>query len=201
MGEHVTFNGEDIKIGTCEDLYYLRADQQHLVNLGGYNLEVMRFRFPWPQEDSIEPGRFEDYNRGMYLHGIEVPAEVYHYSVQFVAQSAGYLVSLPCPEAGEASHGLRVARNGFSGSVKLVQQGYRNGHLAIICQCGGCGATYNLPAIEDARPVIEAIQWEADDQRRTAERHDTPGNAEIAGTYEDIIGRIEAGYAQQLAAV
>ena len=27
MGEYAKYQGEEIKIGTCEDLYYLRADQ------------------------------------------------------------------------------------------------------------------------------------------------------------------------------
>ncbi len=31
MGEYAIYRGERIKIGTCEDMYYLRPDQVHLV--------------------------------------------------------------------------------------------------------------------------------------------------------------------------
>ena len=45
MGEYASYLGERIKIGTCENMYYLRADQRHLVS--GYDfgpkvLEVIR---------------------------------------------------------------------------------------------------------------------------------------------------------------
>ena len=55
-------------------------------------------------------------------------AEVEHYSVQFSAHN-GYLLSLPCPEAGEMfvtdSDGVKtpltVHKNGYGGAVHLVQ--------------------------------------------------------------------------------
>jgi hypothetical protein len=59
MGEYARYNGSDIKIGTCEDMYYLRADQAHLVTapVDGmldpikYAAQI-RFRFPFPEEDA-----------------------------------------------------------------------------------------------------------------------------------------------------
>lgn len=33
MGEYATYKGQEIKIGTCEDCYYLRADQRHLAQV------------------------------------------------------------------------------------------------------------------------------------------------------------------------
>jgi hypothetical protein len=56
MGEYATYNGENIKLGTCESMYYLRADQRHLIS--GYRFDGGdRFRFPFPDEDDIEPGQ------------------------------------------------------------------------------------------------------------------------------------------------
>ena len=38
MSEYGTFKGFAIKLGTCEDMYYLRADQRHEIE--GYNLST-----------------------------------------------------------------------------------------------------------------------------------------------------------------
>ena len=39
MGEYARFRGAEIKIGTCESMYYLRADQRHLID--GYSFAVL----------------------------------------------------------------------------------------------------------------------------------------------------------------
>src|SRR5665213_2171742 len=166
MGEYATYNGQEVKIGTCEDLYYLRADQLGKIRgVPAGLLEWGRFRFPFPDEDNTEPGAFETFNRSIQLDGMAAPTEMAgeHYSVQFVAQ-AGYNVCLPCPEAGAAEHGLTVHRNGFSGAVKLVQQRFVDGQLVAIVQCGGCGLAWRLPTIHEAEPAIESLLAEA--QRR-----------------------------------
>ena len=62
MGEYAKYNGQQIKIGTCESMYYLRADQAHLVQAMSGNVnpitdcESIRFRFPFPEEDGCKPG-------------------------------------------------------------------------------------------------------------------------------------------------
>jgi len=152
MGEYAKHKGEEIKIGTCEDMYYLRFDQRHLVQALPGNVDPnsddalsIRFRFPWPNEDRNEPGDFEQYDKGVAVHyydaygmvkqdDIKAPAGVDHYTVQFVAH-AGYLLSLPCPEGPQVLElplnggkmtvdlkGLNIHRNGFSGAVQLVRQ-------------------------------------------------------------------------------
>jgi hypothetical protein len=66
MGEYGTYLGNNIKIGTCEDMYYLRADQRHLVKAAAlHDLTDIRFRFPFPDEDHRQPGDFDDYDRGL----------------------------------------------------------------------------------------------------------------------------------------
>lgn len=171
MGEYATRrdNGERIKIGTCESMYYLRHDQRHKVRAESGNVDPVhdaasiRFRFPWPDEDAIEPGNFEDYARKMRVDGLTPSAAVEHDSIQFSAP-AGYLVSLPCPEAGTAhittvarvagsatallaqakSAPLTIHRNGFAGSVFLVEQRYRPGiGLVPVLQCA-CGAKWRI---------------------------------------------------------
>ena len=198
MGEYAIHKGQRIKIGTCEDMYYLRASQAAMVEPQPGNVfpmrtearAVIRFRFPWPDEDHVEPGAFEPYERTVGLWDVSPPAELEHHAVQFVAQ-AGYNVCLPCPESPAPAaitwHGgaVKIHRNGFGGPVGIVQQGFRNGVLALICRCGGCGAKYNLPTWSDAEPVVVACRAEAD--RRARETGD--------GTWwHAVADRIIAGY-------
>ena len=75
MGEYATRKdiGERIKIGTCESMYYLRADQAREVYAEPGNVDpiadaaAIRFRFPFPDEDGIEPGNFDDHARHMRI--------------------------------------------------------------------------------------------------------------------------------------
>jgi len=79
MGEYVKINGESVKIGTCEDLYYVTIpqfkkslpDMEHAE--GNAKPEdyltdgVSRFRFPFPDEDKAEIGSFQDFQRGWHV--------------------------------------------------------------------------------------------------------------------------------------
>jgi hypothetical protein len=208
MGEYALYNDEEVKIGTCEDMYYLRADQAHLVTAQPGNVDPVRdrdgirFRFPFPDEDGIEPGGFENCQRSVRLD-VKVPQGVEHYSVQFKADN-GYLVSLPCPEmasegvlsvtADGSDHVYRVHRNGYGGAAGLVQQRYWEGLLVAVCHCKGCGTAYRLPTLEDVQPVIDALHDEADKYARTAERNGTNGDALHAVRLRTIADRVAAGY-------
>lgn len=164
MGEYArTRKGEDVKIGTCEDMYYLRYDQREMVRAIQGSCDpvrdagALRFRFPWPDEDHVPPGgaEFSDngYHRSIAVDGFTAQ-DVEHYTVQFTAH-AGYLTSLPCPESGAYSggagcgprvleaHPINVHRNGFSGAVHLVAQRWIEGKgLVPVLRCGGCGAMW-----------------------------------------------------------
>jgi hypothetical protein len=215
MGEYAIYKGQQIKIGTCEDMYYLRADQAHLVTPMHGSVHPIkdageiRFRFPFPDEDHIEPGHFDDHSRSRRIPGLKPPKEdISHGMVQFVARPEGYLVSLPCPEGPEAidddgmgvklKNGVRIGRNGFRGAVHLVQQRLWEGKLVGICECGGCGRKYRLETLEMAEEVAVALRSEADEQNRVAERNGTPGNAEVARRIHEIADRLLAGYIQPL---
>lgn len=166
MGEYATYNGRDVKIGTCENLYYLRADQASEVSPPVTDLGC-RFRFPWPDEDARVPGEYDDYDRSYPVWGgAQAPEGLDHYSVQFKAD-AGYLVSLPCPEGSGARTpgfstevgGLTIHRNGFRGAVRLVQQKrLKNGALVPVFECGGCGARYRIETADECAEILEALE-------------------------------------------
>jgi hypothetical protein len=76
MGEYAKFNGNDIKIGTCERMYYLRLDDTDKLKYldGNINARIdtgLFFRLPFPDEDNIQPGNYEVHNRGYRLYKTE----------------------------------------------------------------------------------------------------------------------------------
>jgi hypothetical protein len=201
MGEYATLTSnnrrESVKIGTCEDMYYLRFDQRHQVAALPASVDPvadaahLRFRFPWPDEDHNEPGDFDDPFRRLAIPGVEVPAGVGHSTVQFVAQRPGslmaYVTSLPCPEGSDRIEGLRIHRNGFAGAVHICQQRIWEGRLVTVAECGGCGAKYRLETLEMAEPVLVSL-------RSVADAHERRGEVAPACRYREIADRIAAGY-------
>jgi hypothetical protein len=190
MGELATYRNEQIQIGICEDLCYLRAEQWLLVtpDLGGCDeatyLKDSRFRFPWPDEDNVEPGCFKDHNRSCLLRDLTAPEDISanHGSVQFSAPG-GYLCSLPCPESGAQLDGVTIQRNGFQGAVQLYAQRWWNGLLVVVLRCSACGVKWRLETLAEAEPAAVALRSEAD---RLA--------ASQAGWYHTVADRLLAGY-------
>ncbi len=206
MGEYATYKGGQIKIGTCEDMYYLRHDQRRLVKPESGSVApasddrfALRFRFPWPDEDTIEPGAFENYHRAITVYGdVAVPGDVDHYSVQFCAQ-VGYLVSLPCPESVEGravSDTFKVHRNGFQGAVRLVaQKELAMGWLVPILRCGGCGAMWRVEDTHEIEAIAVAFRSQADNKRREQARRGDTGDGWVdSGAFcHTIADRVLAG--------
>lgn len=190
MGEYASYGGQRVKIGTCENMYYLRADQRHRVGALSGNVNPIkdkgeiRFRFPFPDEDNIEPGAFERYDRTLGLHGVLPPDEVKHGRPQFVTN--GYNVCLPCPESAEGkASGLQFHRNGHPGTVLISQQRYVNGLWVLIARCGGCHYPYRYETLSEVEPVVVALRQQAD--------HEPEGSS--ARSYlHTVADRIVAGY-------
>lgn len=166
MGEYAIYQGRRVKIGTCEDLYYLRLDQVPLVQAEASSvdprscLDVLRFRFPWPDEDGLTP---------LGLH---------HPSVDFdrgeLLGWAGY----------EAPH-----RDGCSQplAAELVQQGWRRGVVAPVFRCAECRVRWSVPEFSDLAPVLGAMRVAV---RRTVDTGDT-GRAQWLS---QVGRRLVAGY-------
>ncbi len=189
MGEFAMYRGEEIKIGTRADLFYLRAEQWSQITLIGdcgetTYLKESRFRFPWPDEDGIEPGCFKDYRRSCLVPGLTAPDELKdkHGSIQFSA-AAGYRCDLPCPESGMKLDGVNVRRDGSEGAVHLYQQRWWEGRLVGVLRCGACRITWRLERLHDAEPVAVALRSEAD----------RLGGSQAAW-YHTVADRLLAGY-------
>jgi len=118
MGEYALYHNTCIKLGTCEDMQYLRADQAQLVTVLPGNVdpvregEQIRFRFPFPDEDDVEPGAFTDPERSLTLNDVRPPEDLSHRPVRFTSE-AGYTTWLACPQ-GPPTPGVRFRRTGAS---------------------------------------------------------------------------------------
>jgi hypothetical protein len=167
MGEYAEYNGDRIKIGTCEDMYYLRADQAGMVRALSGNVDPvkdrdeLRFRFPFPDEDNLAPGEFDAYNRRISVYAdVQLP-DTDHHLIQFKATypAVGILVSLPCPRSADgAASGITYHYNGFSGPVRFGQQRYLEGRLVLVVECGCCGSAWRMPDRDKAQPIIDALR-------------------------------------------
>jgi hypothetical protein len=203
MGEYAQYNGSDIKLGTCENMYYLRADQRHLIDGYKFALDIERFRFPFPDEDDVEAGAFKDHSRGVRIPGWSLPATLSgdeHGSVQFTS-SAGYVLSIPCPEQfgtpgiGPVDvEGVNVHRNGFNGYPVVRQQALRGGVWVTLVSCGACGCLHRLDTLEDAEPVIEAFRNEAAREQYRAGTIELANSETHRAFLLEMASRIEAGY-------
>ena len=168
MGEYAKHNGEQIKIGTCEDMYYLRADQLDEVQPVANSLDpwterrALRFRFPWPDEDHIEPGRFQDYDRGLAVN-VPVPDGVAHRSL-YLHHDKGYRVEIACPESGLIPESVDVSRDRVAGRVEIVQTKITENGQVLVCRCA-CGALYRLEDWSDVEPIVEALDSYAQVQK------------------------------------
>lgn len=168
MGEFATYKGERIKIGTCENLYYLRADQKSLVQRTSGSVDpnsadryAIRFRFPWPDEDRIQPGDFADYDRSVDVPGVPVPAAIEHNDVPFTSAS-GHRVYLACPQSSTPPARVQAPYQ-FMSTVRLVQQKYlRDGRLVPILRCGTCSARYRMEDRDDIEGLVVACRSMAD---------------------------------------
>lgn len=136
MGEYAINRrtGESFKMGTCESMTDLRRDQLHLVEPEPNSLDPrkyeseLRFRFPFPDEDGVRPGQFEDWDRGYSVQGFTPPAEMEHRASCTDGTTHEVVMEKDCD-------GLRV----------------------VVCRCSGCRQMYRLPEMEHALPLIAAI--------------------------------------------
>jgi hypothetical protein len=76
MGEYAyrVEDGEEVKIGTCENMYYIRYEDRFRVTKAEHSLDCsselnLRWRLPFPDEDHIKIGEYWDYERSSPLFG------------------------------------------------------------------------------------------------------------------------------------
>jgi|HubBroStandDraft_1064217.scaffolds.fasta_scaffold148493_2 hypothetical protein len=162
MGEYATrkSDGESIKIGTCESMYYLRYEDRHSVtkrphSLDPANCQNLFWRLPFPDEDKILAGEYNEYGRGLRLYkNVDGWAQDYTSpdlaerpgTIQLRDAESGLLLNVPChhgeklPELGNA----KAFWNGKGHSYELAHlKNTPNGILPVI-RCRHCGFMWRM---------------------------------------------------------
>lgn len=171
MGEYAVriSDGREVKIGTCESMYYLRfEDRDKVRGIPGHEhgnvrpwidseAAQLRFRLPFPDEDSVLPGEYKDHDRGERLWKKTGQGQFESYDsfsdastikapgIVQITHPCGLLVNVPCyhgeklPECGKD---VKVFWNGKSWFFELYQLRpvLENGVLRIypVVHCRFC---------------------------------------------------------------
>lgn len=215
MGEYIKLDGQHYKLGTCEDLYYVRLEQLQrwiaegrTASLPG-NLEPreyldgsFRFRFPFPWEDPItnfniphgaDPVSSQnfDYGFGVSLDaefgGVEFDHSPIYSHIKAHGGGYGLNVKLPCPQSKEwLSCSVRT-------EYKSEWEG-RSSYIQIVQQrpCEGniwtvvrCGHCGAKVRLSPSEGTLLAVYLRGRYSDTYPDKSDT---------FAEIANRIEAGY-------
>jgi len=168
MGEYaLDANGHQIKLGTCQWLYYLRYEDRDKVTPCVNSLDPretagtrLKFRLPWPDEDHIEIGAYEHHGRLEPLYRRGNDGRVQDWTDSELSEDtgalqmkheSGLLLTLVChhglalPDIG-AAPGISVGWNGKRAAFGLaaISPGSDDAMCAIV-KCRFCGQAWRFP--------------------------------------------------------
>lgn len=161
MGEHAKYAGQNVKIGTCENIYYLRIEDARKVeplegNINPATDYNIRFRLPFPDEDNIHIGGYVDHHRTEPLFKQEHNKYAEWYNpdwisdtepglIQFYNENAGILLNMPCyhgHKLPEVSNG-KASWNGKAPAIALaLVKRTKEGGVIPILICKHCGTMF-----------------------------------------------------------
>jgi len=215
MGEYLKVNGKEIKLGTCESLYYVRlSDLQEIEALGISETidgnesvkeyldpaSLYRYRFPFPNEDGTPAGDYEPYDKGFavkidpetapqlyrYLRGTEWEHNTVCHSCN-VDGAYNVNILLPCPLAHDFPTNVKLSQGGASPVIEIVQQKQVEGKVWTVIRCGYCKSMIRLDA-EGGAELSATLNKQADEMAHFKD------NASTVEYYREIAARIMAGY-------
>jgi len=181
MGEYAKFNGEEIKIGTCNMMYYLRYDQKNLVEPIPGNIDPVKdirsiwFRAPRADEENIMPGEFEYYGfcgskpiriyiKEHYKNFAEETKELCLKNpglVQLSHKETGILINANCYHGHKGENAENVHYNGFNpNTLGIVGIGFRDGEANALIGCVACReifARFTLNDLEKVAPFGDDV--------------------------------------------
>lgn len=167
MGEYARRKSDnvEIKVGTCEDMYYLRYEDRHKVILDDGSSFGNRWRLPIPEEDHIKPGDYDaPYFRGGFVPLLPTtvcgddgedelisftpnPEVADHPGTLQIHHDSGLLLNIKC------HHGIRLPEAG-GGLKSAFWSGKANHQWNLVClkdtaqgmlpvvACATCGHMY-----------------------------------------------------------
>lgn len=175
MGQYYKNN----KIGTCENMYYMRlSEAEKLAAQGKHDDDgilfseylkdnTTRWRFPFPDEDVMENAgtlhAIEDHDRGFDLPAGDV--EINHATICFSNQhhNGHYNMNiiLPCPHSQEFKNlGIKTSNNGAGEQFLTVRYtAIRNGKEKTIFSCARCEGEQWLDNVDVEKIKSQATEY------------------------------------------
>jgi len=189
MGEYALRKSDnmEIKIGTCESMYYIRWDDRDRVralpnSLDPSDCSGLFWRLPFPDEDNILPGDYKEYNRGLRLWKYEDKPEHLHrapYCEDFMDEETadhpgtiqlshknGLLLNVKCYHGHKLPDGGQDVKpffNGKSWSLELAHVKNMDGKLYPVVHCRWCGKMWRY----DWKDILPYVQDEEMKKRLT----------------------------------
>lgn len=193
MGEYAIRRSDraEVKIGTCEDMLYLRYEDRANVQPLANNVDPakyaheLRFRLPFPDEDNQRIGEYDDPFRGIRLFrllSVNGCAEDFSDeslaskpgNIQLLHQS-GLLLNVPCYHGiklPEVQAPMKAFWNGKSWSLELTQLRPTPEGVKPIVHCRHCRGKwrYNWSDIWDFVPndIRPALRVYYEQEQKTA---------------------------------
>lgn len=152
MGEYAIrkSDNEQIKIGTCYNMYYLRMEDKDKIEYDGI-YDKCSFRLPFPDEDHILPGEYIDYNRSVVLHNFECPDCANDKGTLQISNDYGLLLNVPCyhgEKLPENTGDIKTFFNGKSSHYALYMIEEKDGQIFGLIGCMACDEKWTIPLSE-----------------------------------------------------
>jgi len=167
-----------------------------------------RFRFPFPIEDGTEPGRFEDFDRGVLVNlteGTKDLCDMDHGRVymRFKAKcpSIEFNLNAPCPMSGTEESRKFYKDHGSRGAgrpaLEIVQQKQVEGLLWLVIRCPYCGNKARLPEAKASRLACFIMaEYGVPELRYNPETQEHEEHTSRSDYWQEIASRIMLGYNQ-----
>lgn len=165
MGEYAKrkSDGEQVKIGTCSAMYYLRFEDRNKVkalsgNVNPANEDEISFRLPFPDEDAVGIGEYEDYGRGERLNGFhDVELAKYPGTIQCRSESR-LLLNVNCYHGEkqiEAGGDIKAVHNQLVPAYVLTRVKRMGNTLLPVIRCEHCGKEWFMDGWQEVLDAIE----------------------------------------------
>jgi hypothetical protein len=163
MGEYAIRNSDEqkIKIGTCENMYYIRyEDRLKVAKLAG-NLDCSKelglfWRLPFPDEDHKQPGDYEEFDRSYPLKGFEPNVSGSNPGTLQMRHESGLMINVNCYHGSklpESNADIQPFWNGKAWHFSLYQVTNTEDDIKGAIRCNACGKTWTC----DINEITEFI--------------------------------------------
>jgi len=174
MGEYAKrkSDGVEVKIGTCESMYYLRYEDRNKVKKIPNSLDASReknlfWRIPFPDEDAVQIGEYNDHSRGLRLYkdgkygadDFSDKETIDDPGTMQMTHPGGLLVNVKCyhgEKLPESTEDFKAFFNGRSWFYELAHiKNLENGDVLPVVRCRHCGQMWRygwaeiLPFVQD----------------------------------------------------